>query len=95
MGTIFSLTTCCTVLARVSPGIGGRPVNIIGGYSPDDIGICGEAQSVRDRLHSLTHCLYTEGMEHSELATAYHEAGHAVIALALGRPVDRICGWER
>lgn len=29
-------------------------------------------------------------MEHSDLATAYHEAGHAVLALALGRPVDRI-----
>jgi len=25
-----------------------------------------------------------------EIATAYHEAGHAVIALALGRPVHRI-----
>jgi hypothetical protein len=26
----------------------------------------------------------------SEEATAYHEAGHAVAALALGRPVDRV-----
>lgn len=31
-------------------------------------------------------------MTHSphEIATAYHEAGHAVLALALGRPVNRI-----
>src|SRR4051812_29930781 len=30
-------------------------------------------------------------MEYSpEAATAYHEAGHAVAALALGRPVDRV-----
>lgn len=31
-------------------------------------------------------------MEHSarEIATAYHEAGHAVIALSLGRPVERV-----
>jgi ATP-dependent Zn protease len=26
----------------------------------------------------------------SEIATAYHEAGHAVLALALGRPVQRV-----
>ena len=26
----------------------------------------------------------------AEIATAYHEAGHAVIALALGRPVQRV-----
>ena len=25
-----------------------------------------------------------------DLATAYHEAGHAVVALALGRPVQRV-----
>lgn len=25
-----------------------------------------------------------------EIATAYHEAGHAVVALALGRPVQRV-----
>jgi ATP-dependent Zn protease len=29
-------------------------------------------------------------MEHSNKATAYHEAGHAVVALALGRPVNRV-----
>lgn len=31
-------------------------------------------------------------MTHSpvEIATAYHEAGHAVLALALGRPVQRV-----
>jgi ATP-dependent Zn protease len=29
-------------------------------------------------------------MEHSNEATAYHEAGHAVVALALGRPVNRV-----
>ena len=27
---------------------------------------------------------------HSDTATAYHEAGHAVVALALGRPVQRV-----
>src|SRR5437868_14962315 len=29
-------------------------------------------------------------MEYADLTTAYHEAGHAVIAMALGRPVDRV-----
>jgi ATP-dependent Zn protease len=29
------------------------------------------------------------GLPHDE-ATAYHEAGHAVVALALGRPVQRV-----
>lgn len=28
--------------------------------------------------------------ESHEIATAYHEAGHAVVALALGRPVQRV-----
>lgn len=28
--------------------------------------------------------------EPHEIATAYHEAGHAVVALALGRPVQRV-----
>jgi len=27
---------------------------------------------------------------HSDAATAYHEAGHAVVALALGRPIQRV-----
>ncbi len=36
---------------------------------------------------------YTSGMEASpslDPATAYHEAGHAVVALALGRPVHKV-----
>lgn len=41
--------------------------------------------------HALTSDGSTPDMA-ANLATAYHEAGHAVIALALGRTVQRVIG---
>lgn len=49
-------------------------------------------------LNELKSTIPTDGESSSILTTAYHEAGHAVVALALGRSVQRVSilpgrGW--
>jgi Peptidase family M41 len=51
----------------------------------------GIRQGVINRLYPAGRVLYTSRMKVTcDEATAYHEAGHAVVALILGRPVDEV-----